>query len=206
MLQAIHGANQFFSYADPKTRWMMEIVTVPSWSSLAWRGVASIAFAVVALAWPLATLGAVTILFGAYAFADGVLALVVAARRSQGRHRWMLLFDGIFGIGAGVVTLLWPGLTLLALIILVGVRAIVVGALQIGAGWSLRRSLPSALLYGLGGLASIVFGVLTFVVPGISAYVLVTMFGVFSLVFGVMLLVWAFRLRRLVQAVSAPAT
>jgi uncharacterized membrane protein HdeD (DUF308 family) len=182
----------------------MEVLIVPKWSSLAWRGLASIVFGILALTWPVATLGAVTILFGAYAFADGVLALVMAARRGENRHRWMLVFDGIFGLAAAVVTLLWPGLTLLALIILVGVRAIVLGGLQIAVGWSLRKSLPSALLYGLGGVASIVFGFLTFVVPGISAYVLVTMFGVFSIFFGVMLLVWAFRVKQMAPRIVAP--
>jgi uncharacterized membrane protein HdeD (DUF308 family) len=183
----------------------MEAIGIPKWSSLVLRGAASIFFGVLALAWPGATLGVATILFGIYSMADGVFAFVTASRSGEDRQRWLLVFDGVVCLAAGVVTLLWPGITLFALIILVGARAIVAGGFQIGAAWEMRRALPSAVLYGVGGLASIAFGLLTFFVPAISAYVLVTMLGVFCIVFGVMLAVWGLRLRTMLRAVTLTA-
>ena len=180
----------------------MERFGVPKWSSLALRGVASIFFGILALAWPTATLAAVTILFGVYSMADGALAFAIASRPGEDRQRWLLVFEGVVGVAAGVITLLWPGLTLLALIILVGVRTIVAGGFQIGAAWEMRRSLPSAFLYGLGGIASILFGLLTFFLPGVGAYFLVTMLGIFCIVFGIVHLVWSMRIRNWVRAVT----
>jgi uncharacterized membrane protein HdeD (DUF308 family) len=162
------------------------MITAPNWTSLAWRGFASVMFGIVALAWPGVTLGALTLLFGAYALADGVLALFVAMTRGRRRHRWLLVVDGLIGIGAGVLTFLWPGLTLLVLILMVGVRALLMGGAQIAAAVALRKSIPTSavFLYALGGLCSIGLGIVAFAVPGITALVLVTMLAVYSLIFG----------------------
>lgn len=175
----------------------------PNWSSLAWRGFVSILFGILALAWPGMTLAILTLMFGAYAFVDGVFALLFAFRRGQA-HRWLLVVDGLLGIGAGVVALLWPGLTLLALIFIVGARAVIMGGFEIAAAIRLRTALPSPILLGIGGLASIVLGVLAFVVPGITALLLVTMLAVYALVFGVAMLVLAFRVRKETHRAEPP--
>lgn len=180
-----------------ETAWKKEAeaLLTPSWSSLLFRGIASLIFGIAALGWPGITLGALTLLFGAYAFADGVIALIVAIQRGPRPHRWLLVLDGILGIGAGIATLLWPGLTLLMLILLMGARFTVMGALEIGAAIAMRHELKSPWLYGLAGVASIILGLLTFLMPGLSALVLVTMLGVYGLVFGVALIVQAIRAR-----------
>lgn len=169
----------------------MATTFAPNWTSLAWRGFASVLFGIVALAWPGMTLAALTLLFGAYAFADGVLALVVAIQRGRRPHRWLLVLDGILGIAAGVLTLLWPGITLLALILLIGIRSLLIGGFQIAAAIKLRRALPAPFLYALGGIASIMLGIFAFLWPGITAFALVTMLGIYSLVFGGLLLTLA---------------
>jgi uncharacterized membrane protein HdeD (DUF308 family) len=178
---------------------------VPSWSSLLFRGIASILFGIIAFAWPGITLSALILLFGAYAFVDGVTALVVAVQRGARPHRWLLVVDGLFGIAAGVVTLFWPGITLLALVFVVGIRFVLSGVVEIATAIQLKDELEVPVLYGLGGVASIVLGILAFVVPGVTALVLVTMLAAFALVFGIMMLVVAFRMRRPLHRVSAPA-
>jgi uncharacterized membrane protein HdeD (DUF308 family) len=151
--------------------------------SLAWRGIVSVVFGIVALAWPGVTLAALTFLYGIYAMVDGFFALIVAAQ-GKNPHRWLLVVDGLFGVGVGVVTLLWPGITLLVLVLMIGARFLIMGGLQIAAAIKLRKLIPSPILYGLGGLASLLLGVLTFVVPAVTALLLVTMLGVYSLFFG----------------------
>lgn len=181
----------------------MESNVFPSWSSLAWRGFFSILFGIAALAWPGVTLAALTMLFGAYAFVDGVFALIIAFRKGQ-QDRALLTLDGVIGIGAGVLTAFWPGITLLALIFIIGARALIMGGIQIAAAIRLRRLLPSPVLLGLGGLAAIVLGVLAFATPGITALALVTMLGVYALVFGVAIVILAFRVRRETHRPSPP--
>jgi len=177
----------------------------PRWSSLVLRGLASIVFGIIAFAWPGITLAALVLLFGAYAFVDGVTALVVAVHRGARPHRWLLVVDGLFGIGAGIVTLLWPKITLLALIFVFGIRFILTGALEVAAAIQLKDELRSPVLYGLAGMASILLGVLAFVLPAITALVLVTMLAAFALIFGIMMLVVAFRMRRSIERIPAPA-
>ncbi|MDF2694723.1 MAG: hypothetical protein K0S65_3106 [Labilithrix sp.] len=185
-----------------------ESMYTPRWSSLVFRGVVSILFGILALAWPGKTLVALTLLFGAYAFVDGVTALVVAIQRGAQPHRWLLVVDGLLGIGAGVAALFWPGITLLALIFVVGIRFVIMGAVQIAAAIQLKDELRTPVLYGLAGVASLLVGILAFVVPGITALVLVTMLAVYAIVFGLMLFTLAYRLRRATQhhaPVHAPA-
>jgi uncharacterized membrane protein HdeD (DUF308 family) len=183
----------------------MEGIVTAKWPSLFFRGIASIAFGVIALAWPGITLAALTLLFGAYAFVDGIIALVVAVQRGARPHRWLLVVDGLLGIGAGVVTLLWPGLTLLALILLVGARFTVTGAFQIAAAIKLRHEMHAPVLYGLAGLASIAVGILTFIMPGLSALVLLTFLAVYAFIFGIVMLVLAFRARSAGHRIPAHA-
>lgn len=176
-----------------------------SWSSLAFRGIASLLFGILAFAWPGMTLAVLTILFGAYAFADGVTALVVAFQRGARPYRWLLVVDGLIGIGAGVVTLLWPGITLLALIFIVALRFVMSGILQMVAAFQFHRELSTPVLYGLAGIASIALGVMTFIWPGVSAFVLVTMLGVYAFIFGFMMLVLSFRARKAEHRIHAAA-
>lgn len=166
------------------------------WSSIVFRGIASILFGIVALAWPTITLVALTLLFGAYAFVDGIVALAVAVQRGTRPYRWLLVVDGLCGIGAGVATLFWPGVTLLVLVLIIGARFVLSGGAQIAAALTLRKELSSPVLYFLAGIASLLVGVLTFAIPGLSALVLVTILGAYAFAFGIMMLVLAFRMRR----------
>lgn len=174
----------------------METLLTPRWSYVLVRGIASIVLGVLALAWPGPTLGALTLMFGAYAFADGVITLVLAARRGPAPHRWLVVVDGGIGIAAGVATLLWPGITLLTLVLLMGIRFLVAGIFQVATAISLRHELDSPFLYGVGGAASVALGIVTFIMPGATAMVLVTFLGIYAVVFGVAMSMLSFRLRR----------
>jgi uncharacterized membrane protein HdeD (DUF308 family) len=81
-------------------------------------------------------------------------------------------------------------------VLIIGVRSIIMGAVEIAAAVRLRKVVSAPLLYGLGGVAAIILGIVAFVMPGITALALVTALGVFALVFGIVTLVLAFRVRR----------
>lgn len=168
-----------------------------NWWALALRGVAGILFGIITFVWPGISLAALVFLFGAYAFADGVLAIVTAVRRRGADRWWLLLLQGIVGIGAGVVTWLWPGITALALLAVIAAWALMSGALQIAAAIRLRKVISGEWLLALGGVLSMALGVLLLVFPGPGALAVVIWIGAYAFVFGILLLALGFRLRGL---------
>jgi uncharacterized membrane protein HdeD (DUF308 family) len=146
-----------------------------SWWILAVRGAAAVIFGLLALIWPQITLLALVLVFGAYAFIDGVFALVAAARGRQlaGGSRGWLVFEGLLGIGAGIVALVWPGITALALLWVIAFWAVLTGVLEIVAAVRLRRVLDNEWLLVVAGTLSIIFGLILMIWPGSGAIGLV---------------------------------
>ena len=167
-----------------------------NWWVMALRGLAGILFGLATLFAPGISLAALVLLFGAFAFADGILTVVTAVRRRGMRDGWgMLLLEGIAGIAAGIVTALWPGITALVLLYLIAAWAVVTGAFEIAAAIRLRRVIRHEWLLALSGLASIGLGILLMLFPGSGALALVLWIGAYALVSGTLLVVLAVRLR-----------
>jgi uncharacterized membrane protein HdeD (DUF308 family) len=156
---------------------------------------AGILFGIITFISPAISLAALVLVFGAYAFADGVLSIVSAVRRRGEGRWWMLLLEGLVGIAAGIVTLFWPGITAIALLYVIAAWAIVTGVLELIAAVRLRKEIRGEWLLALGGIASIAFGVLVALFPGPGALALVLWIGAYALVFGVLLVVLSFKLR-----------
>lgn len=171
------------------------------------RGVAAIAFGILAFIWPETTLAVLVFLFGAYVLVDGASLLIALVRGDNiaRRHAWAVGIMGVLGIVAGVVTFAWPGLTALSLLYLVAFWAIAMGTFQVIAAVVLRRELDGEFWMALGGVVSIVFGALLVVFPGAGLLSLVWLVGIWSLVFGVSSLGLAHRLHGLDAALSAAA-
>jgi uncharacterized membrane protein HdeD (DUF308 family) len=177
---------------------IMAIVLATNWWALALRGVVAILFAIFAFFWPGVTLAFIVLLFGVYAFIDGVLAIVSAVRALRGHRRWgAFLFEGIVGILAGLCAFFVPGITLAFLIFLVAAWAIITGVLEISAAIRLRRHIPGEWLLIIAGVISILFGIMLYIAPIAGAIVIVWWLGAYALIFGILLLILAFRLRSL---------
>lgn len=182
-----------------------EVVEIPiidvetlarNWWVLLLRGVAGIIFGILTFFRPEISLAALVLLFGAFSFADGVLLLINGIREHRTHDRWwLLILQGLMGIGAGIVTLLWPGITALALLYIVAAWALVTGALEIAAAIRLRKVIEGEWLLALAGIASVILGVLLFLFPGPGALAVVIWIGAYALVSGVLLTILAFRLR-----------
>jgi uncharacterized membrane protein HdeD (DUF308 family) len=174
----------------------MVIVLSRNWWTLALRGLFAVLFGIMAFAWPGITLGALVLLYGAYAFADGVLAIAAAlVGRTVGVPWWSLLIEGLAGIGVGIITLIWPGITALVLLYLIAFWAVVTGVFEIVAAIRLRKEIRGEWLLALSGVLSVLFGVALIVSPGAGALAVVWLIGAYAIVFGALMIALALRLR-----------
>ena len=168
-----------------------------NWGWVVARGVAGIIFGVLALAWPGVTLLVLLMVFAAFAFVEGIENVVSAVKGGRAREaRWgMLLVEGLLSIAVAVLAVLWPARMALALVWVMGVWAIVTGALRIGAAIRLRAVIAREWLLALAGVLSIAFGLVLLFRPLAGAVALVWWFGAYAIVFGVMMIAVGLRLR-----------
>ena len=167
-----------------------------NWGWIALRGVLAVLFGILCFAWPGSAFAALVLLFGAYAFVDGVFALI-ALFRGAGKDRfWMLVLEAVVGIGVGILTIAHPPLVALALLYYVGIWAILTGIFELVAAIRLRKEITGEFWLGLAGVLSIAFGVLLFVEPGPGSLAIAIWVGAYALIFGVMLVALAFRLKK----------
>ena len=173
----------------------MRAVLVANWWAVALRGAFALLFGLLALLLPGATVAALVLLFAAYMLADGILAIVAAGRAASRHERWgLLVLEGVADIVAGMIAFAWPAITVLVFVTLLAAWAVISGALLLCAAFRLDAA-HGRWWMALGGIASIVWGVLLFLAPAAGALVLTWWLGAYSLVFGVLLLVLAYRLR-----------
>jgi uncharacterized membrane protein HdeD (DUF308 family) len=158
------------------------------------RGILAVAFGVIALRSPGVAATVLVIVFAVYAFADGFLDIVLAARLGRAGQRWgWHLFEGIAGIALGVIALAFPHLTLLVLVLFVALRAIILGVVEVAAAFSWEGA-DSRWLLGLAGMLSVILGILLLAGPVAGAVALVWAIGVYAIIFGVALFALGLRM------------
>ena len=166
-----------------------------NWWMLAIRGVLAVLFGLGALLWPHITLGEFVLLFGAYIFVDGLVAIASALRAAERLSQgWPLLLEG--GVSSALGILAWASPMIpLALLYVIASWGIITGVLEIAAAIGLGLELTVRWLLGLSGVSSILLGMFLMVLPGAGAIEVVRVVGVYALVFGALVLGSAFRLR-----------
>ena len=165
-------------------------VLADSWWAVGLRGIMGILFGLICLLTPAIAIEVFVILFAAYMLVDGVFAIASGIKAARNGERWgLLILEGIVDLAAG----LWPAITLIALIWIVAIWAIVSGVLMLGAAFTLKLDHGRWWL-ALGGIASVIFGILLVIEPLIGAVVLTLWIGAYALVFGIFLLILAFQL------------
>jgi uncharacterized membrane protein HdeD (DUF308 family) len=183
--------------SDSTTTLTVADLLARNWWLLALRGLAGVLFGILAFIWPGITLVALVFLFGAFALVNGILSLILAWNAPRGFPRFgSLILGGILGIAAGIITFFLPGITALGLLIMIAAWAIATGILEIVAAIKLRKVITNEWLWVLAGILSVIFGVLLLLQPAAGALVLVWWIGAYALVFGIVLMILAFRLRR----------
>ena len=169
-----------------------------NWWLLLLRGLVAIVFALLTWAQPGVSLAALVLVFGIYVLADGLLGVWSAiAKRRDNRHWWLLLLWGLVGIVVGVMTFIMPGITGLVLLMYIAAWAVITGVLQIVAAIRLRKEIKGEWLMILSGLVSVAFGVLLFLQPGAGALAVAWIIAAYAFIFGVLMVLLAFIVRKL---------
>jgi uncharacterized membrane protein HdeD (DUF308 family) len=178
-----------------------------NWWLLALRGVLGILFGIVAFVWPDATLAALILVFGAYVFVDGIFAVVAGIRmRRQLSLWWLVLLEGVAGIILGVLTFRWPDITALILLTFIAAWSIVTGIFEIATAVRIRTMIANEWLMILSGVVSIVFGALLIAQPGAGEIAIVWLLGAYALLFGILTLMLAFRVRGMRDTIGHQAS
>jgi uncharacterized membrane protein HdeD (DUF308 family) len=167
-----------------------------NWRALALRGLVALLFGLVVLFWPGLVLTVLALLFGIYAALDGAITFVPAIRSpDRGAQKSLPLAEGVMGIVAGLVAILWPGLTTSGLVYVIAGWALVTGVLKILTAVLLRAEVENGWLLAGSGALSVLFGILLVVLAGSDMPFLAPFIGAFAVVVGLALIVFAFRLR-----------
>src|SRR5579871_189703 len=144
------------------------------WAFLAVRGVFGILFGSIAFLMPHATFAGLILVFGAYAFADGICAIALGIRDyGEGQRWWTLVLEGVLGVAVGILTFVWPQAAAVALITWVAVWALFTGVLEIMAAIRLRRHFPGEWMLLIAGVCSMLFGLPLLVSPGLGVVALI---------------------------------
>lgn len=165
-----------------------------NWWLVVLRGAAAVLLGLVALVWPEKTLVALALVFGVYALADGAVLGYVAYRAAPG-SRMALVVQAVVSALVGLVALIWPLVTVLALVFVIGLWAVLTGIAEIVTAIRLREHIGSEWLLIFVGALSVVFGLLLWFWPLEGARAIMFVIAMYAIVFGAVLAVAGFGLR-----------
>jgi uncharacterized membrane protein HdeD (DUF308 family) len=178
-----------------------------TWWLVLLRGLSAIVFGILAWTWPGVTLITLVLFWGAYALVDGVAALIAGWQaKDSGKPMWQVVLVGVIGIAAGIFTFVQPGVTAVALLILIAAWAIVHGIFEIAAAIRLRKEIHNEWLLVISGVISVVFGILMILNPGAGAMAVLWIIGVFAIAYGALLVMLSFKLKKHAAPKVAAAT
>lgn len=167
------------------------------WWLISLLGLATMVLGILLLANLVTAVGVLSVLVAVAMLVEGVDDFVMASRH---RLRWPSYVTGALWLVAGLVTLVWPGITLLALAVVVGVGFVVAGAVQCGTAVALRRGLPMWGLWATIGVLTVAVGVIALVLPGLTILTLAAWLGIGLLLRGLGTLWFSVPLRRLARS------
>ena len=171
--------------------------TVKSTStSLILLGVLSLVVGIIAIAWPNVTITALVILFAVYAFIGAGLQAARAFSSATAGPVFGHLLLALIDLAAGVIAIVWPGPTALALVWVVAIWAFVAGFTEVMLAFGSGEKAGTRALFILTGLVSIAFGVVLAVRPDIGALTLALLFGLYSLIYGISQIILGVQLRK----------
>jgi len=176
------------------------------WSSVALRGIAALAFGAVTLLWSAITLQTLVILFGIFALVDGIIEGYSAITAQRAEQKWFLTaLRSFIGIAIGIVSLAVPGVTGKLFLALIGIWAVLSGMGEVLIAIKLPLSKGGQYLLVIGGLISLIFGIIMLSLVGSQALEQTWLIGTYALVFGVVMVSLSLQIRTCQKKSGDPA-
>jgi len=169
------------------------------WWVPAVRAGIALSLALAVFLWPGITLIKLAVLWGVFAFADGMITMIAGAQVRW----WSMALIGFIGIALGEFTFYRPIVAAFALLFMIAAWAAVRGVLDIAAAFFLRREISYEWALMLGGLISAGFGAAIIKVPVESALAFVWLVGAYAFIEAILLLTHSLRLLRTGHLVDA---
>ena len=167
-----------------------------NWWVLLIRGLLAVIFGIIALINPAVTLAVLVIYIGAWYLVDGVFSIITSLTAPKGYRGWVwLLVSGVSGVIIGLITFFMPGVTAVVLLYYVIAWLVVTGVMQVVAGIRLRKEISGEFFLITGGILSVLLGLYFLANPGAGALAFIWLIGAYAILFGVMIIIAAFRLR-----------
>lgn len=167
------------------------------WWVLLLRGIAAVVFGILAISMPGLTLFMLVITFGIYTIFDGVLEVWNGFTNREKHDRWWVdILIGLAGVIAGILIMSLPGVTATVAIYFIAAWMLVTGVLQIITAIRVRKEISNEWLLIISGALSAIIGLYFFAFPGDGAVSLVWVIGIYAIMFGILLVVMAFRARK----------
>ena len=174
-----------------------------NWWLMLLRGLAAIGFGILVITKPQISLQVLVYLFGVYVLVEGILGVALAIQGRNEIDSWgVLLLWGLLGVAVGILAFSRPDLTALALLFYIALWAIATGVLEIAAAIRLREVLQNEWLLILAGIVSVAFGVWLVARPDAGALAVLWAIGIYAIVFGVLVVLFAFKIRSYVGKVT----
>jgi uncharacterized membrane protein HdeD (DUF308 family) len=176
-----------------------------NWWAFVLRGVLALVISVLAWFMPAEAVLTLTLVFGAFAFADGVFGLIAAVRQMREGERWgWLAFSGILGILTGIVVIVSPFVATLVLAVFlwasIAFWSVFSGLLEIVTAIRLRKEIEGEVWLGLSGIVSVLLGVLIVwflaTSPVETLLALGWLLAIYAAIFGVTIILLGLKLRK----------
>lgn len=176
-----------------------------NWWAFVLRGVLALVIAVLAWFMPAEAVLTLALVFGAFAFADGVFGLIAAVRQMREGERWgWLAFSGILGILTGIVVLVSPFVATLVLAVFlwasIAFWSVFSGLFEIVTAIRLRKEIEDEVWLGLSGIVSVLLGVLIVwflaTSPVETLLALGWLLAIYAAIFGVTMILLGLKLRK----------
>ena len=166
------------------------------WWIVALRGAIAVIFGMLAFIWPEITLETLILFFGAYVLMDGIFSIIHAIGGWKERDdRWLLLLEGLLGVGVGISTYRAPGITATGLLLYIAAWSLAMGILKIAAAIRLRKVIEREWWLASSGIASVLLAMLLMWFPAAGALGFLWLIASYAFIFGVILLAVGFKLR-----------
>ena len=166
-----------------------------NWWATVLRGLLAIGVGILAWTRPEILWASLVLVFGASAVVDGVFA-IVATITGETRDRALHFLEGVLGIVVGVIVFLYPDQAGRAIVLVIGIWAVATGVVEMVSAVRLRQEIADEWLLGLGGLLSVILGVILIVRPEFGRVTTTYVLGTYGLIFGVILVMLGLRLRQ----------